>query len=135
MDIRDTDLDVAIDRMRDQYTAMKETWDYWITSDPNDPDGPSKPDLPRWINAYELGRNFGGHEEGGWYYDSGEPVFAAQISNVEEMEEALKLIYLIWAESVQIDPPYTSVLGGCDIRIRLEQEIGSYWPENAPRYE
>jgi hypothetical protein len=136
MNIRGIDVEKAIDIMRDQYSAMRETWDYWCASDDDEVmESPEKPDFPRWLNAYELSRNLGGHEEGGWYYDSGEPVFAVRIVNADEMEEALRLLYSIWAESVEGDRSYTSVLGGCDIRIRIEPEIAKEWPENAPRYE
>lgn len=134
MDIRGIGLDAAIERMREQYDVMRTKWDEWTATDEYESDD-EHPDFPRWLNAYELSRNLGGHEEGGWYYDSGEPVFAVRVVNADEMVEALRLLYSLWADSVQEDRPYTSVIGGCDIRIRLEPEIATEWPEHAPRYE
>jgi hypothetical protein len=37
-----------------------------------------------YINAYRVSRVYGGHEEGGWYYDAGEPLAAIPIETKEE---------------------------------------------------
>ena len=31
-----------------------------------------------WVNAYEVSQRFGGHEEGGWYFDEGVPIYSQQ---------------------------------------------------------
>lgn len=44
-------------------------------------------DNRRFVNVYELSRDYGGPEEGGWYYDSGFPVLS--IETTEEYAEAI----------------------------------------------
>lgn len=31
-----------------------------------------------WVNAYEISQRFGGHEEGGWFFDVGTPIWSQQ---------------------------------------------------------
>lgn len=136
MDVRRNSLDEAIEAIRDRYARMIEEWRKV------DMDGMDTEELdaletqyPRWVNAYQVERCRGGSEEGGWYYDAGEPIACIQVVNVEEAAKAVTLIYELWKESVDDDRPYTSVLGGTDVRIQLEGSIGKDWPEHAPHYE
>ena len=41
-----------------------------------------------FVNIYEIYRNFGGPEEGGWYYDSGEFVEIARIFTTQNKAQA-----------------------------------------------
>lgn len=84
-----------------------------------------------YVNIYQLSRNYGGPEEGGWWYDSGSPVGAIPCESYTEAEEI--------AEKYEQRFPTTkarySVLGGEDHTILIEREMGRYWPERTPRYE
>lgn len=44
-------------------------------------------DNRRFVNVYELSRDYGGPEEGGWYYDSGFPVLS--IETMAEYADAI----------------------------------------------
>ena len=39
-----------------------------------------------YVNVYEVHDNYGGPEEGGWYYDSGEVIKSYPVANQEEAE-------------------------------------------------
>jgi len=36
------------------------------------------PGTQLWVNAYEVSQRFGGHEEGGWFFDEGIPIYSQQ---------------------------------------------------------
>ena len=36
------------------------------------------PGTQLWVNAYEVEQRFGGHEEGGWFFDVGTPIYSQQ---------------------------------------------------------
>lgn len=43
-----------------------------------------------WVNTYSVGRGFGGHEEGGWWFDTGVPISSVYVNvTPEEWGKAL----------------------------------------------
>lgn len=89
-----------------------------------------------YLNAYELERCYGGPEEGGWWFDSGTPVLSYWVGgHPKDLATALQIIYSQWEEAVATSREYTSVLGGLEIEVRLEDHPAKYFPEETPRYE
>ena len=47
------------------------------------------PGTQLWVNAYEVEQRFGGHEEGGWFFDVGTPIYSQQaLCHCEEYTHA-----------------------------------------------
>jgi len=47
------------------------------------------PGIQLWVNAYEVSQRFGGHEEGGWFFDVGTPIYSQQaLCHCEEYTHA-----------------------------------------------
>lgn len=84
-----------------------------------------------YVNVYDVIRNYGGPEEGGWWYDSGEPIESHPVTSMEEAE-ALRA-------ELENDFPRTgkrySVLGGFDYDIFIEDHPAEEWPAYRPHYE
>jgi len=84
-----------------------------------------------WVNVYEIGRSYGGPEEGGWWYDTGEPARSLRYSTHEAAEAALpgwRLAYPSTGASM-------SVLGGEDYRVVVEPHEAEPYPTERPHYE
>lgn len=93
--------------------------------------------MSRYINVYEVYRHYGGPEEGGWYWDSGELLISVQVTGKMEGEaEAAELLLKDYLErSYPDDGSRFSVLGGTDYQVRIEDHDGKSWPEERPHYE
>ena len=48
---------------------------------------------PAFVTAYDITREFGGQEEGGWYYTQYTPMHSIPISSNEEIEVNAKKLY------------------------------------------
>jgi hypothetical protein len=85
----------------------------------------------RWVNVYSVNRLYGGPEEGGWWYDTGEIVLSKQFDDDDSAQD--------YAESLEKQFPNTgkrySVLGGEDYNIWVEDSPGQDYPTERPRYE
>lgn len=84
-----------------------------------------------FVNVYEIDRRCGGPEEGGWWYDTGEPVKSIICTTHEEAEEVREMLR---TEYVRSGKRY-SVLGGEDYDVFIEPHPAKAWPEGRPRYE
>lgn len=49
--------------------------------------------FPAFVTAYDRTQAFGGHEEGGWYYDAYEGLESVEVNSPEEAEQAAKRLY------------------------------------------
>lgn len=117
-----------------------------------------------YVNIYAVGRSYGGPEEGGWWFDTGEPVGSIPIDMTDAERHALHLL-VMQREGEDVDPevyakhfdgymreraegiraayldlyPETgkssSVCGGEDYRIRVEDHIARAYPSERPHYE
>jgi hypothetical protein len=86
-----------------------------------------------YVRAYEVGREYGGAEEGGWWYDAGSAVTA----NVEftNFDEALAYVNKLREEYPRTGRR-SSVLGGEDYDVDYsDQPLPDYFPEFRPFYE
>jgi hypothetical protein len=85
-----------------------------------------------YVNKYEIGRAYGGPEEGGWWYDYGlfegcEGMFTTR-KEAREFADALTLV-----EGLQ--PDLNSVNTDYIVKFFVEEESGAHWPGEVPRYE
>lgn len=95
----------------------------------------------KFINVYAVSRNYGGPEEGGWWWDSGEPIASVPIDDntlIDHIAEVKK--HLI----EKLEPVYKtssgrigrySVAGGADVEAYVEDHPAAAWPEKVPHYE
>jgi hypothetical protein len=112
-----------------------------------------------YVNLYRVTRHYGGPEEGGWWYNAGEPLASVPIPGIwrsEEMPDAE--VPSGWKPDTQLLPiamddfirekerlmdlfvfekwgSIYSVRGGADIEVRSEWHVARDWPERRPHYE
>lgn len=91
------------------------------------------PEAYVYANVYRVSRRFGGHEEGGWWYDAGQPLESRRVKRgvVEAEVRALKAE---WADE-QPRRNRFSVIGGPDIEVYIEDHVAEPFPKERPRYE
>ena len=78
---------------------------------------------PAFVTAYDITREFGGQEEGGWYYTQYTPMHSIPISSNEEIEANAKKLYDKLSDSAD-----------GKFRIYVEVEKGSQ-AVDTPHYE
>jgi hypothetical protein len=92
---------------------------------------PTRGEPMNYVNVYEVARRWGGPEEGGWWYDTGTVVTSVPVVDRETAEEI--------AATLRAEYPNTgrssSVLGGADYRVWVEDNPGADYPTERPRYE
>lgn len=98
------------------------------------------PDDVYWVNVYEVGRGYGGPEEGGWWFDYGHPVeqaFGRSIPVSFRLTDfwQARLLREELAKEYQNTGKSSSVLGGEDYRVVIENHPARPYPEERPHYE
>jgi len=86
-----------------------------------------------WVTAYEVSLEYGGPEEGGWYYTSYYPAETLYVEkgNIEQTITALKERH---HDNLPGGSIY-SVLGGHQIEIHIETKRQQRKTTSRPRYE
>jgi hypothetical protein len=85
-----------------------------------------------YVNVYEVDRQYGGPEEGGWWYDTGEVVLSERFYNLDAAEARVKEL----ADEYPKTGFSSSVIySGGDYRIWIEDEPAQNYPDNRPHYE
>lgn len=83
-----------------------------------------------FVNVYRVERCYGGPEEGGWWYDTGEPVGSVVVQGSVETH--------VVRTRLEREYPFTrarySVLGGEDYSVRVEDHPAVAWPAQRPHY-
>ena len=92
------------------------------------------------VNLYLIDRAFGGREEGGWWYDCGQPVLHPLNRVFETYEEAQKYRWECVAVEAQLNeglPSIDSVLSQGQYRFYVEDEgeLPAPFPAVKPHYE
>lgn len=93
---------------------------------------------PRWfVNVYALDRLYGGPEEGGWWFDCGEPVESVEVPDEQHA--------LVVQGRMMREYPSTGARssmsygrsgnGVVDYAVWIEDHPAAHWPEHYPRYE
>ena len=84
-----------------------------------------------YVNVYEVDRAYGGPEEGGWWYDSGECIHTETYSSKEDALAAQDVL----AEKYPRTGCRYSVLYGEDYDVFIESAPGTFFPLEIPYYE
>ncbi|OEK59116.1 MULTISPECIES: hypothetical protein [Staphylococcaceae] len=85
-----------------------------------------------FVNVYEVAREFGGHEEGGWYYDDYTCVHSHLLEADEDKNEVVDYLAKSYNKSTQGD--ITSVKGGVEVLVRVEDEKAESETLEVPEY-
>jgi hypothetical protein len=113
----------------------------WVPADAPAPepgpdfDPPPAADL-KYVNAYGVTKHYGGPEEGGWWYESGQPMASVPFPT-DAGEFAIKAM-ISQLRRLLDDRAWGdihSMRGGCEVRIEVEDHMARVWPETRPFYE
>ena len=96
--------------------------------------GKTSYDGPIYLNVYLVDRLRGGPEEGGWYYDTGDPLESRALDPHEDVEAAKAAARKRWEEQGASRPRW-SAIGGPDVEVYLEKHFARRFPERRPAYE
>lgn len=89
-----------------------------------------------WVTAYAIYQNYGGPEEGGWWYDSGEALASIPCRTDAEVNEAIERLASLYKEQYEAEHNRTDSRGdGADLCICVEAAQGKHWPDVRPHYE
>ncbi len=89
----------------------------------------------QYVNAFVQNSYYGGSEEGGWWYDAGEPIASVPFKSgysvtQKKMEEYLR-VTIGWHSKY----PLSSVLGHDVFGMWTEDSFAQPYPEETPHYE
>jgi hypothetical protein len=87
---------------------------------------------PYHVNVYAVGQGYGGAEEGGWWFSTGDPI--PEACEVYETAEAAEIARKALAEQWPRTDNQFSVLGGEDYDVRIEDHPPQAWPAARPHY-
>jgi hypothetical protein len=134
MDIRHTGSKVDfVEDLCDLYVIRRQEIEKAITSG-MDVESEDFPNHLTHLTVWRKSREFGGHEEGGWYYDSGEVEVTLRFHGERELRIYAGAVWDILFPRVAGSREYTSVLGGEDYRVDLTEGAGQAYPEEVPHY-
>ncbi len=85
-----------------------------------------------FVTAYTVEREFGGREEGGWYFNNYQPIECRRVP--EEQAEAKKSELEEKHKDVKWGNIY-SVLGGTDLQVIIERQAYRNQTKSRPYYE
>lgn len=95
-----------------------------------------------YVNAYSVGRCYGGPEEGGWWFDAGTPLASVPVSADGPEEKIEAEIEAVKADlSARLGWPLEpaqgrySAIGEDDFEIYIEEAFASPFPAERPHYE
>ena len=87
---------------------------------------------PTVVNVYATDMRYGGPEEGGWYYEVGEPVKGICVfSKKQAIRAAIELDAWALEEFGEAYDKY----GYSTYRVCYEDKYGEYYPKERPHYE
>lgn len=89
------------------------------------------------VNVYELWQHYGGPEEGGWWFVSGEVKHGVAVPDIE-VNDFVALMRELYPEGDRNDSRtcYWSVAyNGGDHRVLVEDHEAEEWPTEWPHYE
>jgi hypothetical protein len=89
---------------------------------------------PIYVNVYLTDLAYGGPEEGGWWYNCGEPVESTIVGTEEQANELVARLRAGKYSNVGRRPKH-SVLSQGEYDICIEQHIARPFPDRKPHYE
>jgi len=90
-----------------------------------------------YVNTYETDRAYGGNEEGGWWYDCGEPVESIYYQYRYEAEDSFPEIEDKWKNLNEIEGRKHPSSVSCDgfYQTYFSDDYAKPYPSSIPRYE
>ena len=87
-----------------------------------------------YVNAYAVTRHYGGPEEGGWWFNAGEPLASVPLTDPakDEVEAERARLEGIFADLAHGD--INSVNGGVKIEVYTEDHAATPFPKEQPYY-
>ncbi len=86
-----------------------------------------------YVNAYRITRHYGGPEEGGWWFDCGEPLGSLPCTSQREAKSKVDEMRAKFAHLAEGD--INSVLEGAEVHVYIEEKFARVFPETRPHYE
>lgn len=101
---------------------------------------PNRPAIPvrstdMYINVYHVRMEYGGPEEGGWWYDTGRPVESRRVAPSDNIEVVLAQTREKYEAENKGLPPKWSVNSTGVYEVRQERQPAKPFPEDTPHYE
>lgn len=97
---------------------------------------------PRWVNVYEMSQEYGGPEEGGWWYDSGEPVESRRYVCTSATAEEHRQVRQAELDNASEDdggnkgrPQYSHSNSRGRASVYVEDHFARFFPKSRPHYE
>jgi len=87
----------------------------------------------RYVNAYVVTRHYGGPEEGGWWFNAGEPVASVPVEEGHDAEPIRESLRGKFADLNRGN--IYSVLGGEEVQVFIEDHFAEHFPRERPHYE
>lgn len=88
-----------------------------------------------FLNVYHVTRQHGGHEEGGWYYDQGEPMASVPLDPEWDEEREQQIVQDLTRMFPPSKTPLHSVRSSGTYLIKRERKFAEFFPKEVPRYE
>lgn len=93
----------------------------------------------QYVNVYEMTMQYGGCEEGGWWWDLCVPISSSGFSSQRKKRQKMWKKYIREVAKVKqmnkdLRYGYTSVLGGVQYFVCIEDHPGKVSPEERPYY-
>lgn len=84
-----------------------------------------------WVAVYDVDLEYGGPEEGGWWYDTGICLMNVACESYEQAQEVQEQLRQEYPDTGKRN----SVLSGEDYNVVIEHRPGKNYPEYRPHYE
>lgn len=88
-----------------------------------------------YLVAWEITQSYGGPEEGGWWYDSREPIAVIPCSIAGHVRHGLHLIEDAFEDRYSNERERTSAAGGADLAVSIQERYPHPEPRERPHYE
>ena len=97
---------------------------------------------PKYINAYCVTQAYGGPEEGGWWFDRGEPLESVRCDTQQQFDAATLVVewrYKVkdcdkWSRERKAGP-HSCMRGAYSISVSVEDHFAEAYPRTRPHYE
>ena len=90
--------------------------------------------MSHYANVYELDRDYGGGEEGGWWYDIAIPIKSVKCRTLRGAIRKLKKLAIEYPDNAEF-PLHSVVYNGGHYSYQIETEPAKAKPESQPHYE
>ena len=88
-----------------------------------------------YVNVYLIDKSYGGPEEGGWWFDTGEIIRIIPCSSKKKAHRTMRLVELVVTKFNEGRRPISSVLSKGVLEAIISQSPGQNYPSQRPHYE